>query len=275
MNCEAVQHCLLASERPARLAADVAAHLAECAACLEWHRQLVQMEDNVPLLPVPPSSGKERLLRRLLAEPPAPPLPPPVPRHRLPMGLASLPHGAKKERAQRKLALASALAAALVLFALGWWGWQYNPPRPPPARKPPATDPLLASLLKRDLSLVKADSPRKRVETLAELADDLHKGTQALARAARADDLDALAGWYEKVRDGIVKQAGTLPDDEQRDKVLKRIADQLALAGRQADQLAAELTEQAPDSVKPLQRMASAARDGEKHLRDLPRGEKS
>src|SRR5882762_683821 len=65
MRCEVVQRRLMSIEDLTEVPADVRAHLAACTPCRDWQGQLVQLERHVPLLPVPKSRGKSRLLRKL------------------------------------------------------------------------------------------------------------------------------------------------------------------------------------------------------------------
>ena len=67
MNCQVVRKHLLGSERPGRPPAEASAHLAACAACREWQQRLVQMEQAMSLLPVPPAdAARAALVRRVL-----------------------------------------------------------------------------------------------------------------------------------------------------------------------------------------------------------------
>jgi hypothetical protein len=141
-----------------------------------------------------------------------------------------------------------------------------EPPAVPPAQ------PLLASLLECDLLLARANSPRERLEILAELARDLHHESQLLAEAASEEDLTALAKLYVLVlRDGIWKQARSLPPSQRR-TVLRPIAERLAQAAHGTD----EKMHTVPRSKEPaLQTIAEAARDLERRLDALLQEEKS
>jgi hypothetical protein len=68
MNCTVVQRRLLSITNPERVPSTLRAHLAYCGACREWHNELVLVERHIPLLPVPRSNGKTKLMRRLLQE---------------------------------------------------------------------------------------------------------------------------------------------------------------------------------------------------------------
>src|SRR5262249_51788852 len=136
--------------------------------------------------------------------------------------------------AYRKLALASALAASLVLFALGWAVWQsFRAPAPTP--RAPAADTVTAELREKALLPTDDQGPRARVETLAYSADYLFK--QARQRPA-GDGLTDLARQYEKVvRELLPQDAKALPAGE-RAEVLKRIAGRLDEAESEALRLA-------------------------------------
>jgi hypothetical protein len=283
MNCEALHSRLLGSERPDRLTADVSAHLKTCAACRKWQRRLVHLERNVALLPVAPAPrGKAEFVRQFIAAE-LEPLSPECEvfsestngvttiqvwkfeklasalRSSLRVPRATL--NAFPAPARRRIA--AVLAASLLLLAFGLW---INSPTSLFAPKPP--DPLLASVVERDLRLAAAKSPSERVETLADLADDLQGSTRTLIDAGQPDDLKALADLYEQVvRDGIVLQAKSLPPEEQA-RLLEGIADRLVAAGDEAENRAKVLPE---SSAAPLNIIIRAARDGDRNLRKLLR----
>jgi hypothetical protein len=247
MNCEVLQRRLLKTERPTRLPAHVQAHLAECPACREWHRQLVQLEEYVGHLPVPDSEAKADLVRLL------------SPRAAV-SGTA-----AARSWSWR---LPAGLAAAVLLLAVGSWLLYFLHPAPqPPSTTPVAKRPLLDNLFERDLRLANAATQRERVEVLADLADDLQSETRELALDADdVADLKTLADLYEQVvREGILARAQALPIAERRE-VLGPIADRLFKAGKAAEVLAQNVTS---DSARPLKAIALAAGDGHRELRTM------
>src|SRR5207253_107670 len=101
------------SERPEQPAPVVVTHLAGCSACRGWHRRLVQVEQDIPRLPVPPSRPPAAFLEQLLNGPsPGKLISPPF--------LLRPDPDAVRAGGRQKLALAFALAASLVVFVLGW-----------------------------------------------------------------------------------------------------------------------------------------------------------
>jgi hypothetical protein len=257
MNCAAVRKHLLAADAPSSATGAAARHLAGCDACRDWQRRWLQAEQGLPLLPVPDSSAaRAALLRRLLEVPVAEPVP------RL-IRLTAPPQPTPKERGLRKLALALAMAAALALFAVGWRLWPHQIERPGRA------DPIVARQVQRDLRLAAARSPRERVEVLSDLADELRREAQALARQADADSLRVLARFYaEVVRDNLPAQARALPAEE-RAVVVAAVLVRLTEAESELQRLRAERGGDALDA--PLSDIALAARDGSARLRELLR----
>src|SRR5262249_21264857 len=116
------------------------------------------------------------------------------------------------------------LAAGLLLFAFVWWALQGNREsgvaQKSPGKRAPAHYALVADLVKQDVRLAKAKSPRDKVEALTDAAVNLHDETKMLAFAADGDDLKRLAQMYSKVvRGGVVEWAKSLSAKE-REQVL-------------------------------------------------------
>src|ERR1700730_10031791 len=112
MNCSQCQRQLLEEHS----GPDVDAHLAECLACRQWHKMLLQIENQVSLLPVPESTRKLQLQEELIHGP-TPPATIPMPRP----AVVPLPVPSTRPFIRipwRKLAVsAGSLAAAGVLIA--------------------------------------------------------------------------------------------------------------------------------------------------------------
>jgi hypothetical protein len=260
MNCRTIQHELLLSESPDQPSEAVAAHLADCADCRAWQRRLVEAEQCIPLLLVPPSSRREQFLQQVrqgnvLPEPTI-----------YPSELWLANGRPPKERGLRKLAVALALAASLALFALGWWAWPHR------SATVPTLDPLVVRQLDRDQRLAQAHTPNERVQVLAELADGLHREARQLIHKADPEELRVLARFYrEVVRDNLLEHARKLPRGERQ--VLEGVADQLNDVESEFRRLLADEGE--IPAAGPLQDIAQAAREGHDQLRELIRAEMS
>lgn len=260
MNCTVIQRRLLSSEQPEQPAADIKGHLAQCPSCRAWQRRLVQMERQVPHLPIPPSTAKERFLERIVG----PPLSrtngraitDPATLWRSP--LAPGP----KERALRKVSLAFALAASLLVFALAWWSWPHDPVA--------AADREQARLEERLRDSLHGDTPKERVLRLAKLAEEIHgEARQLVDNRVR---LEQRARFYARVvGENLMEQARQLPLAE-RPAVLHEVAERLREAESAASRREAELQTTAPESAASFHRIALVSRKGERDLRALMKG---
>jgi hypothetical protein len=171
MSCENVREQLLACETPERPGASLSAHLRHCPACRAWWRRWVRLERQLPQLPVPvppvPASLFEALELR-------------------PVHLPSVSATPARERARSKAALASSLAAALLLFAVGWWLW--------PHLGDASSKPQRSYTQRRDAYLANVRQPSQQAHALLNLADEL----LAEANAAQAKTLqEALEQLFE------------------------------------------------------------------------------
>jgi Putative zinc-finger len=244
MNCDAAQRRLLAGERPDRPTDDVRRHLDGCPACRLLGRRLVQVERQIGLLPVPPSFAKDAFVRRF-GRPVGPvvlhgPIPWPTP---------------VKERGLRKLSLAVAIAAVLAVFAIGLWSWPHH------------FEPLTPTEFDHAKAL---STPRERVEKLSALATDLQNQARAMALAGKVEDLASLTTLYSDLVNGdLLVHARTLSAAE-RGVVLNDVANSLGHAESEFSRLAAEPGNSA--TAESLRRLALAAGDGGRHIRDLLKG---
>jgi hypothetical protein len=258
MNCDVSQRRLLSSERPDRPSPELQQHMARCPVCRALQRRLLQVERQIPLLEVPPSTAKARAIRRLLEPAPATASTPfPLPRVVAPTARpGEINRTTPKERGLQKLALAFALTAALVVFAVGYWAW------PQPGSGRPAPDPLAERRAQRDQRLAAVQTPRERVELLVALAEDLYREalTHAAAATVDAETLGVLARFYgEVVRDNLLAHARAIPGPE-RAELLKPIV--VRLSDAESAILRALATSVQTAAVRPLREMASAAREG-------------
>jgi hypothetical protein len=266
MTCQAVQNQLLILPNPSYPGADVRSHLQVCAECRQWQRRLLRIEQSLPLVPVPPSSGRDGFVRQFLAGSGERTVP------QEPAASSELQHGSILSALWKRRTWWSAVsaAAALVVVCLGTWAmWR---PRELPvvqsSTKVAQPDPFVASLMQRDLRLAVAKTAPERLEVLAALSDDLFHETSLVIRGARTEDLQQLAQLYEKVvQEGIV-QLSRAPSLRAADRraVLNPIADQLARTARHADGLSKDAPGHAADALRLI---ADAACDADRRLREL------
>jgi hypothetical protein len=268
MNCTAIQRRLLASERPDQPPAEVKSHLAGCPVCRGWQRHLLEIERLIAQLPIPPSTTRARLLQKIQPAPAAaePPAILPLPRP----GLAPPPNVRAKERAQWKLAWALASAAALALFAVGWWAWPHNQvgdvvkaPPDPYRDKEAGFNARLAA------ALAGAQSPREKMWKVVDFIDDLHR--QARTEVGHTDQLALTVRYHgEFMRKDLLEYARALPADAERPGVLQKIALRLQDQESRAAELASRVK---GDAAESLRQMADATREGHLNLLALARGQ--
>ncbi len=263
MNCTVIQRRLLSAEQPEQPPDDIKGHLAQCPSCRAWQRRLLQLERQIPQLPVPPSTAKEQFLQRIVgprrpnAEHAAIADPAVLWRSTLAPG--------PKERGLRKLSLAFAMAASLLVFSLAWWSWPHNSVAP--------QDPLRSEQVKLDQRLSNSligDTPKERVLRLAKLAEEVHGEARALVD--HSEKLEQRATFYARVvSENLIEQARQLSPAD-RPAVLKEVAQRLTEMESEASRFAAQLKRTAPQSAAAFEQIAVASRKGERDLRDLTKG---
>jgi hypothetical protein len=263
MSCSVLQRRLLELETPDRPPPEIRAHLAACAACRRWQRRLLQIEQRVPLIPVPPSGAKSAVLRRVLAEPAAAAK---EPSRAEPPKLRPFIGGAEpRSRRQLQIAAVTTLAACLAVFAFGLW-WGANETQPAPSKSSYSKN-LAIRLDQHARNLNAATKPSEKVKVLAAFAEELHTDSRALVTASSVNDLKTLSQVYKRVvGEGLVKQAQEVSPGE-RAQILDPIIHQLEDAANDARELAKTTSETA---ATPLLEMAQAADDARSQLRSLP-----
>jgi hypothetical protein len=265
MICSHIQLRLLATEDPGHPAPEVEVHLAVCPACREWRRRLLQVEANVPRLPVPASRARGDFVAKLLNPSlPRPSLAPPKPRRAYARALAG-----KWRKVAAAVAAAILVACGAFFGNLLWQAWRQPNDQPlaqtPGENRQQSPDTLVARLVRFDLRLARASSAKQRVTALADLADKLQGETQELAKYTTSPRLKRLARLYGKVvRQGLVLRSRKLPAGERR-QVLTPIAERLGQVKQEAERLA----RQRPGSAASLRVIARVAREGEAALRGL------
>jgi hypothetical protein len=285
MNCRRIQNRLLYLASPDKPPPRIRAHLAECAACREWQRQLLLLERNVPFLPVPPSRNRQAFLSQFRAAPIQTPMP--MRQRANPANLPvlhpllipkaavaapsnpkpiSLPRLSPTWGMRRSWTVAAGVAATLLLVCSGWGLLSSGDDASRSTRARIPLDPFLVNLIGCDLRLAEAATPRERVEALADLADGLQDEMQTMLPGAEAEDVQHLARLYDEVvRKGVMANAGALTAKE-RGLILEGIMQRLTRAAGAADNLAQKVP---PASSAPLRLVADAARAGDSRLREL------
>jgi predicted anti-sigma-YlaC factor YlaD len=169
MTCDRVREQLLACETPERPGATLSAHLRECPACQVWLRRLVRLERQLPQVPVEVPPVPAALFEALELRP-----------TRLP----SATPARSREGARGKAALASSLAAALLLFAIGWWAWPYLGSGPATQQRDYAQ--------RRDAHLAGFGQRADHAQALLGLADQLLTEANAAQAKTLAESLEQL-----------------------------------------------------------------------------------
>jgi hypothetical protein len=266
MKCSTLQSRLLALPDPSRVPEALQVHLNACPTCHAWHRALVQLEAALAALPVPPSDGqaKAALLRKFLSPPETAPVALPFRAATARPQAASTPASPLRAFAERYWP-AAAIAATLLIATIAFFSVGHKPQEV--AQKLPP-DPLLARLVQYNLTLANADSAEKRVDTLSREAADLHREMVDLAMIDSGDGLTKLNQLYVKVVNDIAAEHATELHGPQGDKILERIAAQLAQEGQTANELAVE-RQVPPHAVGPLQEAAKIARQRSRDIQQI------
>lgn len=259
MNCTVIQRRLLLAEQPEHPPAEIKSHLAQCPTCRAWYRRLVQMERLIPQLPVPVSTAKELFLERMKDEGRS------LRQNALVQPSSFALHPFKKERGLRKLSVAFAMAASLLVFALAWWSWPHNPPVPPDLARIEQ-----AKLEQRLSGSLLVDTPKERVLRLAQLAEQVHDEARQLVD--NSERVEQWAIFYSRiVGQHLIEHARQLPPEDQQ-AVLPDIALRLAKAESEATRFETQCKAAAPRSAAAFHHIALASQKGERDLRALMKG---
>jgi hypothetical protein len=255
MNCSTAQHHLLASENPGQPSTEVVRHLARCSECLAIQRRLIEIEQLVPLLPVPPSSRRDVFVRSILQGETV--LEPTVSTSDLWLS----PRLPAKERGLKKLALAFAMAAALVVCTLGWWAWPHKS-----TSVPGTLDPIATRQQQRDRKLAAVHKASERVAVLNDLARQLHQEALQLVKRHDDEELRVVARFYtEVVHENLLDNAGQLSATERKD-----VLDSVAAHLQEVESSILRMLAEVPDSTAvPLRDIAQASSQGRRELRKM------
>jgi hypothetical protein len=254
MSCISIRQRLLASERPDRPAADAARHVAGCPDCRAWLRRLVRLEQRLSLVPVPPSVPPPALLAMLRSAPADALVKTPA------LLRAVRP---RAEGGRQKLALAFSLAAALVVFAIGWSIWPHIQPPNRPTE-------VVFSLPKHEAYIIAAlkaaQTPPQRVTALTDLADKFF--TEAQKNPDDHNQVKVKARHFRRLvqHDLIPHARDVSPGDR---PMLKDIASRLGQIEGTAANLAKQWEHTYPDAAREMQKIATDAREAEQRLRQM------
>jgi hypothetical protein len=248
VNCAKAREQML-GEPADRSAAALAAHLSGCAACRSTQRRLARLERDLPLLRVPDCPPPAALLELVLHGPGD--------------GALVRPRGPRlsdvdpKAAGRQKVALAFALAASLLVFAVGWWAWPA--PESPPQKSQARLE--YEKLLTKNKKLAPGFAPRQGVEGLTEVAE----GMFADVRKASPEKLDRLAQQFDYLAQDLEYQAGKVPASERA--AVQAASERLSRLESEAAQLAA--ARRGKPEEQTLHKIARVVRETDKRLRQL------
>jgi hypothetical protein len=260
MNCQECREKLLRALEPSAPSAEMLGHLGQCDRCRQFQQRLLQIESNVPRIPVPASSGPEAFKNRLRQLPANEPL------RATPLSIPASVSPVKRFLPW----IVSAMAASILVIASGLLYLAHfgGPAETPVARQEapaakearPAT--FVAQVLECDLRLAEGASHRQRTKTVAELAELLQ---DAIASKPAAKSLEALAGLHrETLLHGLVPTAQRLAPAD-REEALAPIIGDLVQFHERVILLAPD--EPALNDV--AQKIAQDVRDARHQLRNL------
>jgi hypothetical protein len=223
----------------------------------------VQIERDVLQLAVPSPVHKDAFLAGLLVDVPASSSTPGVLSMR---EFRSRP--AQRERGLRKMAIAVALAASLVV-AFGVWQLKHDDGTSSRNADTHAKRSLLDEHLAGDARWGAAENAKERVHILDELASDVERKALVLAQGSAREALDSQVRLYTQVirrlTDTEAPELSQQMTPKEQSDLLRRIAGRLAEVESEANRLAMLV----PDSASPLQELASVAKEGDRKLRAL------
>lgn len=261
MNCSAAQRCLFELERPSQPSDAVRAHLASCADCRAYQRRIVELERSVAQLPVPDSSAARSAFVRKLREEGFEPWRPELISFE---AAKPSPRWQVRERGKRKLAMASALAAGLVLLAMGVWAWKHLEPEPAVKKKTPSLDEMWALL-----KIPRPATDEARVQVLGVAAEGLFDESRKQCQQSNTAKLEEVADLLVLVvATGLPEEAESVSPGS-RETVLKPIMGQLLTMEEKAKVIAGTV----PDACAPsFRKIVEAAQEGRLKLGKLADG---
>jgi hypothetical protein len=272
MTCDVARNRLLALPDPTRPADDLLPHLAGCAACRAAQAEAVRLDALLKRLPVPAVARKEQFLADLEGDGPVIRTRPVAPSTLTDSG-AFKPVVGWLKRVNWKY-VGGGVAAA-VAVALGVWFLFPKPKGPAPEQAERVRSERLARMVKHTTELATtARQPHERLGVYADWTADLKGEVCDVYKVADRDDMNALAGQYERVvADGVVAQARQIGPDHlnpgERSRVFTAAIKALADAETDATRLSADAPPNAKDAFT---RIAQSAQKGRRELTDMADG---
>jgi hypothetical protein len=266
MTCDSTRNQILALEDPGQLGAEFAGHLAGCESCKHWHRNLLRVEKSIPLIHVPQA---DPAVKAVLLQTIRTPNLTPSKNHKSaskarPAAASSRLSWGEMVTQYWYVGLIAATLLVGTLAVLNMGGHTQTTARSSPP------DPMLEVVVQSNLDLAKARTAEQKIAALKVLADQLHQEMRDICRVdPTGENMEELQKMYQDVvLSGIVMQAqrkllsGTVKENQDE---LAKLEDWLSQAGKQAEQLAADVPQ---SSVGPLKEVAKAAEQGTKRIRE-------
>lgn len=261
MNCEVVEHWLLAERSDAALPAEVRHHLAECTACLRQRSLLRQLDRLAHEVPVPPANPaiKAALWDRLEPREEVPQEPP-------------MPVRSRRRSIPFHTQMVALATCVLLLIGVGLIIGRLTVLRPekpdepasvevkplPPREKQPKTPSspqerlVYLRLADRNVQLAAATSGPQRVDSLTHMAEELQTEAVSKARQGPLDEVARLVRLYQIVlQSGVAGQAFKLPPNE-REAVSPRLVKALTGSAAQVDKAVAASVPAVADLLRPM-----------------------
>jgi hypothetical protein len=215
MKCPVVKRYLLRLSNPDRPCQSVRDHLSRCPTCRTAQEGLLQLENEVRLLPIPESENKLVFVRQFRG------------------GKVGTVPGSEsrwlpwqvRDRARRKLALAASLAAGILLFVTVWALVHRSGNVDVSSAENPVA--VHRQKLQRELksALADAHSTSERVAVYRSKLKSLD--LIKVAKDSSEDELTETVGFYrDEFMNGLLQEAGDVPVDD-RKVVLTSLAEQL------------------------------------------------
>ncbi len=272
MTCDVARNRLLALPDATRPTDDLLPHLTGCAACRSVQAEAVRLDALLRQLPVPATARMEAFLNELEADGPVIRTRPVVPSTLTGSG-AFKPVTKWLKRIDWRYVGGGVAAAVVLGIGIFTFAPKTRLSQPEQAERPRSE--RLAKMVKHTNELATtARAPHERLGVYADWTTDLKGEACDVYKVADRDDMNALAGQYEKmVSDGVVGQAKMIEDGKltpgERNQVLTDAMKKLGDAETDATRLAADAPPNARDA---LTRIAKTAQDGRRELTKIAQG---